>query len=206
MIYIEDYGIPIPKILKDMNYTIPKIALYKDNHIEIKQRYDEIVLDLNRVRNMGYKLNHSTALAYTSHYDLAYGHVILTGLGLNIVPNWLANKPEVTKITVIENDIRLIDYFKKYSEIHNKIELVYCDCTEYVGKCDVLLPDHWIQSSSDESKYVLWAEILNNIECDVFYIWRIPRIVKTYENYLKTRTKIPQLPYITEEKFISYND
>jgi uncharacterized short protein YbdD (DUF466 family) len=46
--------------------------------------------------------------------------------------------------------------------------------------------------------------MLDNIECDILYLHRIPKIVKTYENYLKTRIKIPQLPYITEEKFVLY--
>jgi hypothetical protein len=29
MLYIEDYGIPIPQILKDMNYVIPKFLYIK---------------------------------------------------------------------------------------------------------------------------------------------------------------------------------
>jgi hypothetical protein len=35
MLYIEDYGIPIPQFLKDITYIIPKIALYKDDHMEM---------------------------------------------------------------------------------------------------------------------------------------------------------------------------
>ena len=205
MLYIEDYGICVPKVLKDMNYTIPKIALYKDDHMEIKQVYNEVVLYLDNDRNMGYKLDHSVALEFISHYDLAYGHVILTGLGLGLIATWLSNKQEVTKITVLENNIHLINYFKTYGDLPNKVEVVYTNAETYTGKCEVLLCNHWIGSSTYQQKFIDWPHMLDNIECNIFYIFRIPKIVKTYENYLKTRIKIPQLPYLTKEKFVSYN-
>jgi hypothetical protein len=217
MLYIEDYGIPIPQILKDMNYVIPKFCTYKDDYMEIKAltHPDEFVLFLNNPpnmgglnhRNMGYKLDHSTALGFMSYYDLAYGHVILTGLGLGIVATWLSDKPEVTKITVVENNIHLINYFKTYGDLPNKVELIHEDADRYVGKCDVLLCSHLIMSPINGQKTSRWlkgARMLDNIECDILCLHRIPKIVKTYENYLKTRIKIPQLPYITEEKFVLY--
>jgi spermidine synthase len=105
-------------------------------------------------RNMGYKLDHSTALGFMSYYDLAYGHVILTGLGLGIVATWLSDKPEVTKITVLENNIHLINYFKTYGDLPNKVELIHEDAERYTGKCDVLLCSHLIMSPINGQKKV----------------------------------------------------
>lgn len=204
MLYIEDYGIPIPQHLKNYNYVPPIFCLHANEHMTIKKEGNEFVLRLNGKRNMGYKIDHSTALTFISHYELAYGHVIVTGLGLSVIATWVANKKEVTKVTVIENNIHLIDYFKTYGKLSDKIELVYADATTYTGKCDVLLCNHAVGSSYFKLENNDWPSILNNIECDVFYNFRVPKIAKTYENYLTIRKTIPQLPYFTEEKFISY--
>ena len=47
-----------------------------------------------------------------SHYDLAQGHCILTGLGFGARERWILNKPEVTKLTVLEQSEDVIQYHK----------------------------------------------------------------------------------------------
>ena len=55
---------------------------------------------------------HGQAKQFYSHYNLAYGHVVCTGLGFGTREKWLSTKPEVTKITVIEANKQIIDYHR----------------------------------------------------------------------------------------------
>ena len=204
MIYVEDYGIPIPEFLKEYNYVIPKFCVYKDDHINIYLEYGDFKLYLKSYLAMGYKINHTTAAMFIPHYEMAYGHVISTGLGLGVLATWLAVKPEVTKITIIENDLHLINYFKTYGDLPDKVELIHGDGETYTGKCDVLFPDHMTNVYSKNKRLVTWPNILDRIECDLVYTWRIAKNVKSYEKYLDMRIDIPKLPYITEEKYKIY--
>jgi hypothetical protein len=71
--------------------------------------------------------------------------VILTGLGLGLIATWLSTKPEVTKITVLENNIYLINYFKKYGFIDPiKLKLFILMPKLILVNANVLLCNHWI--------------------------------------------------------------
>jgi hypothetical protein len=73
---------------------------------------------------------------YRDHLEairMAKGHVLLNGLGLGCVLQCCAEKPEVTKITVIERSEDVIalvapHYREKYG---NKIEIIHADAMEY---------------------------------------------------------------------------
>ena len=104
------------KILKDTNYPIPIIKPYNQDGLRVEFSENKFFASLfiKGERYMTYDyLNHAQALELLSHYYLAKGHCICTGLGFAVRENWIATKKEVTKITVIEKNKNLIDYHKK---------------------------------------------------------------------------------------------
>lgn len=216
MLYIEDISEPIPKFLKDHNFIIPKIGLYKDDQLEIifqriKSR-PEFTMYVNnekgtKDRVMWYYPNHCMGYYYFSEYDLAYGHVLMTGLGMNLLPNWIATKPEVSKITVIENNVHLIDYIKEYGHIDNKIEIIHLDANHYSGSCDVYFCDHNFGESYsyDEKSIGFINNLLNSINCDRVWNQRILDLCNyDYDSYKNLRKISPKLPDINKEKFELY--
>ena len=73
----------------------------------------------------------------------AKGDVILTGLGLLIIPKHLLKNKEVTSITVLENNQPLIDIMNELNPaIMQQINVICTDANTYKGKCDTLLIDH----------------------------------------------------------------
>jgi hypothetical protein len=216
MLYIEDICDPVPKFLKDHNFIIPKIGLYKDENLEIVfqkiQNRPEFTLYVNskkrdRNRVMWYHPNHCMGYYYFSEYDLAYGNVLVTGLGMNMLPNWIATKPEVTKITVIENNEYLIDYIKEYGYIDDKIEIIHSDANSYLGSCDIYFCDHNFGESYsyDEKNIDFINNLLNNIDCNMVWNQRILSISNyNYYSYVNLRKLSPKLPDINKEKFELY--
>ena len=110
---------------------------------------------------------HGQASQFYSHYKLAKGHVICTGLGFGTREQWLASKPEVTKITVLEKFKEVIDYHKDIgTKWHDKIEIINCDANDYKGSCDFLSIDHY---EYDDVLRILDSikTVCNNITCEV---------------------------------------
>ena len=216
MLYIEDMCVPIPQFLKDNNFIVPRVCLYKNKHLEIAfEKYKispEFALYVNteksnRDRVMWYFQDHSIAYHYYPEYKLSYGHVIMTGLGMNLLPNWIATKQEVTKITVIENNKYLIDYVKEYGFIDNKIKIICGNAEDYMGKCDVLLHDHNFGKMYNYIHKIDMSKIINNIRCRVFWNQRILSFANNnYNNYIIIKKNIPKLPNLTEEEFNKFVD
>lgn len=65
------------------------------------------------------------------HFELfqGKGHILLNGLGLGVALNWMAQKEDVTKVTVIElsqDVINLVaDHY--YAKFGDKIEIIHAD-------------------------------------------------------------------------------
>ena len=64
-------------------------------------------------------------------------HTLTTLLGLEkrYLENWLLNKKEVTKLTIIEKNLGIIEYHRnmKKVQIFEKAEVIHADANEYVG-------------------------------------------------------------------------
>lgn len=90
----------------------------------------------------------------------AYGHVIITGLGLGIIPCWLAKQDKIKSITIIELNQDVIDLVWKHLEQENlknngcKISLIKGDArnfkTDFVF--DVAWHDIWDNSRKPEAQ------------------------------------------------------
>lgn len=130
----------------------------------------------------------------TSHsqYDLAYGNVLVTGLGFGILTKALSEKPEVTSVTVVEIEQDVIDAFLLNNTLNSKVSIVQGDATKYTSdlKYDCLLPDHY------ESQSMSWRikdmnDIAKRIKHDVFWPWSIEEMFleHTYPRYQYTTSE-----------------
>ena len=80
-----------------------------------------------------------------SSFLVAEGHCVLSGLGLGVLANWVLEKPDVTKVTVIEKSSDVISLNRKLGLLENpKMEVICSDINLLENiSCDVLLLDHY---------------------------------------------------------------
>jgi hypothetical protein len=216
MLYIEDMSYKVPEFLKKHNFIVPKICLYEDENLEItlerSKNPPHFFLYLNTEKYKKdwvtyYPIDHSLGYYFFPEYSMAYGHVLVSGLGMNVLPNWIATKPEVTKITVIENNKYLIDYVKEYGYIDSKIDIIHADANSFIWDCDVFFCDHNYGKtySLDEKSIDYINKLLENIKCDIVWYQRILKISDyNYDTYQNLRKLVSKLPDINKEKFELY--
>ena len=196
------------EILKKFNYTSPNIIEYEKGNLKIENKNTDYNLYLKDEQWMTYNnVSHEQAFELYSHYHLAKGHCICTGLGFGVRENWILTKPEVSKITVIEKNKEIIEYHQHIkSPFLNHIEIINCDASEYIGKCDTLLLDHYENQSEDQIVSDV-LNITNNIECDMLWFWPLERFILKYNtpnkkneyDFFKYRNKLLKLPELDNE-------
>jgi hypothetical protein len=120
-----------------------------------------------------------------SSYDLAYGDVLVSGLGFGILPLWLASKPEVTSVKVIEFSQEVIDLFLRSNEIPGNLTIELGDISTYVSddRYDCILLDHF-QDHFPESEYHLNLKSIEDISHnvpnhDVIWGWSLEQMFLT---------------------------
>jgi hypothetical protein len=201
------------EILKKFNYSPPDIIEYNDDNVKIVRKNNGYLLFLKDIGWMAYDYNtHVSAYELYSHYFLAKGHCICTGLGFGVRENWILTKPEVSKITIIENNSNLIDYHKHIkSPFLDHVEIINCDASEYVGKCDTLLLDHY-ENETEEEIVNNVCHIQNNIECDTLWFWPLEKFILKHDIYdkkveydfFKHKNKLWKLPELDTETLRSF--
>ena len=176
--------------LEKLNYVPPVIKPYDKNGVVVyKDKDSRWHLTVDGDQMMLYTVGHEQALHFYSHYKLAFGHVICTGLGFGVREQWLATKPEVTKITVLEKYKSVIDYHKDIgTQWSDKIEIINCDANEYKGSCDFLSIDHYeTDDTVNTINKIKTTE--KNINCSVMWFWLLERwlesghIVENHKDY-----------------------
>jgi hypothetical protein len=168
-------------LLQHLNYTPPSLESGNFGSFEIRENQPGYYyLYINDEQWMAYNTNtHLEAYEVYSHYILAEGHVVVTGMGFGVRENWLLTKPGVTKLTIIERSKDLIEYHKKMNSAFlndPRVEVINCDATEYKGSCDVLLLDHY-ELSDYESILANVKIVHDNIECKTMWFWPFERII-----------------------------
>lgn len=103
----------------------------------------------------------------------AKNNVLTFGLGLGYFPFMASIKDEVKKVTVVENDMEIIEFFKKNLLPHfpnkEKIEIVYADAFSYIEKNDLL-------------KYsIIFVDTYHFTE-DILNYFRFLKLLKTYRD------------------------
>jgi spermidine synthase len=108
------------------------------------------------------------------HYELAYGDVLVTGLGFGILALWLCSKPDVKSVTVIEYSPDVIEIFKKSNEIPEKLTIINDNAITFNTdiKYDGIFLDHY-ETQNLDWRLKDMQEFCNRIKHDVFWAWSI---------------------------------
>ena len=194
----------VPIELKELGYIPPIIKSYDKDGVLVRlemRRYSVAnnsdcpvwLLYVDGIQWMSFDPEHDQAFNVYSHYYLAYGHVICTGLGFGIREQWIASKPEVTKVTVLEKFKEVIDYHKDIgTKWSDKIEIINCDANDYKGNCDFLSIDHY---EFDDALNIISSikKISNNITCECTWFWML-------ENWIRLGYIEDNPPYYSTDK------
>jgi hypothetical protein len=203
--------------LKSLKYEEPVIKNYHDPvndfRIIVNKDVNEAIVFSKGEKWLSHNSETQDSIWETfSHYWIAKGHCICTGLGLALRESWLLNKKEVTKVTVIENDEGVIEYHRiNNPKLFKELEIIKTDANTYRGKCDTLLLDHY-ESEYYEDILNSVNLILNNISCDTMWFWPLEIILHTkytrgdidisvlHEgyNHIKKKFNLYKLPDISE--------
>ncbi len=110
-----------------------------------------------------------------SSFDLAYGDVLITGLGFGVLALWVANKPEVASVTVIENSQDVIDLFLASNQLPEKVKIILADADNYKTDkhYDSLLIDHFKDGDKKAFTYSRIQNVAKNIPHTLFWFWSI---------------------------------
>jgi len=110
-----------------------------------------------------------------SSYDLAYGDVLVTGLGFGLLASWLVDKPEVKSITIIEQSQDVIDLFFENNSLPDDVKIIVADANTYTTNVhyDCLLLDHYKDGAKEKVNYQTLQKIAVNIPHDLLWFWNI---------------------------------
>ena len=140
--------------------SIPYIVIKEASSgtVDILNTGNQFVLYNNNEQWMTYNHNDDVIKQMYSSYDLAYGDVLISGLGFGILALWLCTKTNVNSVTVIEISEDVIKLFKNSNSIPDKLNIINSDMTKYNTdkEYDALLLDHYELQNFD------W--ILNDIK------------------------------------------
>jgi hypothetical protein len=164
---------------------MPKIqpGIY-DGSVEIvyEKAIDRYILTCNGVVWMetdGEYIN--TKNTMYAQYDLAFGDVLVTGLGFGIIALAIAQKEEVSSVTVLELSKGVIDEFQSANPANDKIKIIQADATTYIPttKFDCVMPDHYELQKYD------WRikdmnRLANAVDHSVFWPWSLEEIFLKY--------------------------
>lgn len=160
---------------------------YGNAEIEYAAELDRFSLTSNGVLWMETESNcHHTRNTMFSQYDVAYGDVLVTGLGFGILTTALAEKDEVSSVTVLELSEDVIGAFIQNNQVSDKVKIIQADATTFTSdiKYDCLLPDHY------ELQTFKWRikdmnRLAEAVPHDVFWPWSVEEIFlkKKYPRY-----------------------
>lgn len=168
------------ELLKKYDYVPPKIIPGKYGKMEVTKNGPSFYLTVDGNQWMAYNdSSHEEIYDVFSHYHFAKGHVVVTGLGFGAREGWLLTKPEVTKLTIVEKNEDVIAYHKLNGSSFlddGRVEIVLSSASEYTGKCDVLLADHY---EHEDHEYIMndMERLQRNIQCELLWFWPLERIV-----------------------------
>jgi len=182
--------------LKDFNFREPFIqefskdnfGVFKESRVLGGQEHSVFVFMQDDLRCMAWnKTSNKEVFEAFSHYYLARGHVICTGMGFLLRENWLLSNPNVNKITVIEYNKNIIEYHKVFNpNILRRIEVIHEDAYIFKGKCDTLLIDNFEGGIEFENEFLCGAKIIcDNIDHELAWMWPMEYILNChYKNYI----------------------
>jgi hypothetical protein len=119
-----------------------------------------------------------------SSYDLAYGDILVSGLGFGILALWLCSKPNVKSVTVVEISSDVIDLFKQSNSIPNNLNIINDNMVKYNTNkfYDCIFLDHYETQDFDWRLEDI-SKISSRIKHDYIWAWSLEEmfIHKVYE-------------------------
>lgn len=112
-----------------------------------------------------------------SSLDLAYGDVLITGLGFGVMLRLLEQKDSVKSITVLEFSQGVIDAFLQNNKLSSKTKIIHANASDYKDdkKYDGVFLDHY-----EDQEYFWKVNDINtvskNIKHDAFWAWSLEGI------------------------------
>lgn len=191
-------------LLQYFNYSPPTIVPGKYGDIEIEEGYNCYFLKENDVQWMVYNTHsHEEVYDVFSHYFLARGNVVVTGMGFGARESWILTKPEVTKLTIIEKNDNLLKYHQSIGSKFlqdPRVEVILMNASEYKGTCDVFLADHYeLEPYGQILKDV--KLIHDRINCNLVWFWPLERIIMHCRKWHTDN----DYPYNLISKYEAYN-
>jgi len=160
--------------------TIPKITVTPANQGDFSIIKEGNCFRLFRNKAQLMQLNIKSLREYKEQYacyNLAYGDVLITGLGFGMLATWLAAKPQVASIKVIEFSQEVIDLFVRSNSVSDKITIELGDAKSYItnNKFDCVFLDHF----PDHSEKPIYEEVLgiskNIPNHDLLWFWSLEK-------------------------------
>jgi hypothetical protein len=184
----------MPEKLTIYNAEMPKIVPGFLGNIEIRYVEDSnhyfLYVDGAQWMVTSSDFSHSKDTLH-SQFDLAYGDVLITGLGFGILAKALAQKEEVKSVTVIEVSSDVIGQYISTNGLDEKLLIINEDASSYSSnkKYDCLLPDHYETQDIDWRLSDMDA-LAKRINHDVFWPWSIEEIFirKCYPMYQQKKS------------------
>jgi hypothetical protein len=89
--------------------------------------------------------NYSIVKQMYSHYDIAHGNVLVTGLGFGIAALWISSKPTVEHVTVVERSPEVIKAFLASNNKPDNMTIICEDANKFQSNnyFDCILSDHF---------------------------------------------------------------
>jgi hypothetical protein len=218
-------------------------------NIETLPKFNIIPTTLNNIRvdfdgNSNYSLfsEESLWMTYSSHnnisikqmyssYDLAYGDVLVSGLGFGIFALWLADKKEVKTVTVYEISQDVIDIFLKNNLIPKNLIIKNGNINDLISKThyDCILLDHYeleplqyridnmsIISKNIPNHEVIWFWSLESIFTEFSYgftydqlygsflYYNLVDFYQEWESFRSNVLKVSTIPKLSQYKINEY--
>ena len=134
---------------------------------------------------------------------MAYGKVLITGLGFGFLLNTLINKKEVKEIHVLEKNLDIVNLFKKNNSHIKNIKYINDDASLYQTKefYDCILIDHY-ETQSFEWRVDEVKNISKNIpNHNLIWGWSFEVIYDLIKNL---DLKIPNLDDHKAKEYLDY--
>lgn len=169
-----------------MNYINKnKISEYDGNNFSIKKYRNGVTFIYKTGQSYDELGYHNGVIPKLQDIKIITGNVLIGGLGVGIIPQWLSNVCPFLNIHVIDIDTELIGVVKNMNYLNNSITIYNQDIYEFIPNIiyDVIILDIWF----DEGE----------ITSDGIYDLRL-----RYNSYLKDNGKMyfPILPPYSYQK------
>lgn len=158
--------------------TIPPVVIEPGIYgsIEIEKKNNYYFLKHSGIQwNVYNKRNMREYHEQWSGYDLAYGDVLLSGFGFGQMATWVASKPEVKSVTVIEKCSDVVTAFLANNDMPSNLTVVIDDAWNYTTdkKYDCIIWDHIPNGEHSLDFYKDLCASAKNIKHDLFWFWSI---------------------------------